>query len=99
MYELIGVIVLLAFLLVAVFFVAVKYFGPLPRKSPKRLVAGIITVLSVPATILTQVRVETRFRLATGYAGPRFASKVIGIEAALCLWILIYFTYLQNADR
>lgn len=92
----ISTIVLLGLLQILIFFIALRYFGPLPRNSTIRFMAGLIAFVSVPLIVLTQVRVETWFRVHNGYNGPRLASKAIVIEGAICLCLVLYFTYFQR---
>ena len=54
MHESIAAVIVLGFIEVSVFFVALKYFGPFPPRSVARLAAGVIAVASVPRTSATR---------------------------------------------
>jgi hypothetical protein len=90
MAESIGLIALLGVLQVGIVFVAVKYFGPLPRQSLKRLAAGFVTVVSVPVIILTQVIIEARLRRVYS---SKLANAVGIVDGAISLCLILYFTY------
>ncbi len=94
----IGAAAFLGVLLLAVLIFSLRYLGPLPKKSPKRIAAGVISMLSILVIRPVQVRIEARLRAASSYRGPRFSEMAI-IEGIIGIGLLLYFSQREGKKK
>ena len=89
-------VIVLGAVLLGVLSIPLLHYGPLPRKSARRVAAGLISVISAMAILPAQVRIEARLQSSSSYHGPRFSGIAIIIEGVVALCLLFYAVRTQG---